>query len=81
MTAPTAMATPVLMLANVLPASEHDDRGGCAADRRAAAFDVSFALLAARFDDPGILRRATDEVLERFRQGGSSLMLLWWSLR
>lgn len=27
----------------------------------------------------GILRRPTSEVLERFRAGGSSLVLLWWA--
>jgi hypothetical protein len=42
------------------------------------AFNAAFALLAMRFDYPDILRRPTDEVLERFRQGGSSLVLLWW---
>ena len=39
------------------------------------AFNASFALLAARFDYPDILRRPTDEVLERFRQGGTGLVL------
>jgi Domain of unknown function (DUF4386) len=43
------------------------------------AFNVAFGLLAARFDYPDILRRPTDEVLGRFHQGGSSLVLLWWS--
>ena len=43
------------------------------------AFNASFALLAARFDYPDILRRPTDEVLERFRQGGAGLVLAWWS--
>ena len=42
------------------------------------AFNVAFGLLAARFDYPDILRRRTDEVLERFRQGGSGLVTLWW---
>lgn len=42
------------------------------------AFNAAFAALAAKFDYPDILRRPTDEVLERFRQGGSSLVLLWW---
>ena len=31
-------------------------------------FNVSFALLAQRFDYPDVLRRPTDEVLKRFRQ-------------
>jgi Domain of unknown function (DUF4386) len=43
------------------------------------AFNVAFGLLAARFDYPDILRRPTDEVLTRFRQGGSGLVLLWWT--
>jgi hypothetical protein len=32
-----------------------------------------------RFDYPDILRRPTEEILERFRAGGSSLVLLWWA--
>ena len=43
------------------------------------AFNVAFAALAARFEYPDILRRGTGEVLERFRAGGSSLVLLWWA--
>ncbi|SFS07785.1 protein of unknown function [Microbacterium sp. cf046] len=43
------------------------------------AFNVAFAALAARFAYPDILRRPTAEILERFRAGGSSLVLLWWS--
>lgn len=43
------------------------------------AFNATFALLAARFDYPGILRRPTEEVLDRFRAGGSALVLLWWA--
>jgi len=42
------------------------------------AFNVAFALLAARFDYPNILRKSTDETLARFRQGGSALVLVWW---
>src|SRR3954453_3596536 len=42
------------------------------------AFNAAFALLAARFDYPEILRRPTDEVLTQFREGGSGLVLLWW---
>jgi len=42
-------------------------------------FNSSFALLGLSFDYPGILRRPTSEVLTRFRQGGSSLVFLWWS--
>jgi uncharacterized protein DUF4386 len=43
------------------------------------AFNALFALLASRFDYPDILRRPTDEVLRRFRQGGSGLVLVWWA--
>lgn len=41
-------------------------------------FNWCFALLAARFEYPQILRRPTAEVLERFRAGGSGLVLIWW---
>jgi hypothetical protein len=43
------------------------------------AFNAAFGLLAARFDYPEILRRPTAEVLSRFREGGSALVLLWWA--
>jgi hypothetical protein len=42
-------------------------------------FNANFALLGKRFDYPDILRRPTAEILERFRAGGSSLILLWWT--
>ena len=42
-------------------------------------FNANFALLGMRFDYPDILRRPTEEILERFRAGGSSLILLWWA--
>lgn len=42
------------------------------------AFNTAFAALAAVFDYPDILRRPTREILERFRNGGSALVLLWW---
>ena len=42
-------------------------------------FNVWFTVLAKRFDYPDILRRPTDEILERFRNGGSSLILTWWA--
>jgi hypothetical protein len=42
-------------------------------------FNATFALLGARFDYPDILRRPTDEILERFHAGGSPLILLWWA--
>jgi hypothetical protein len=43
------------------------------------AFNAAFTLLAARFDYPDILRRPTSEVLERFRAGGTGLVVLWWA--
>jgi hypothetical protein len=43
------------------------------------AFNVAFGVLSARFDYPDILRRPTDEVLARFREGGTGLMLVWWA--
>lgn len=42
-------------------------------------FNVLFALLAARFDYPDVLRRPTSEVLARFRAGGTRLLLIWWA--
>jgi hypothetical protein len=44
----------------------------------AFAFNAAFALLAARFDYPDILREPTADVLAKFRAGGTSLVLLWW---
>jgi len=41
-------------------------------------FNATFALLGTRFDYPDILRKPATEILERFRAGGSSLILLWW---
>jgi hypothetical protein len=43
------------------------------------AFNAAFALLAARFDYPDVLRRPTAEVLAAFRAGGTSLLLTWWA--
>jgi hypothetical protein len=42
-------------------------------------FNVGFTLLGQRFDYPDILRRPTHEVLERFRAGGTALVLIWWA--
>jgi hypothetical protein len=42
------------------------------------AFNAAFAALAATFDYPEILRRPTAEILDRFRRGGTKLVLLWW---
>jgi hypothetical protein len=43
------------------------------------AFNAAFAGLSARFEYPDILRRPTDEVLARFREGGAGLVTLWWA--
>jgi Domain of unknown function (DUF4386) len=43
------------------------------------AFNGAFAALAVRFDYPDVLRRPTRDVLARFRDGGTSLQLLWWA--
>jgi hypothetical protein len=43
------------------------------------AFNAAFAALAAKFDYPDILRKPTQEILQQFRDGGSGLVLLWWS--
>jgi hypothetical protein len=42
-------------------------------------FNAGFTLLAQRFDYPDILRRPTHEVLDRFRAGGTALVLIWWA--
>jgi hypothetical protein len=41
-------------------------------------FNATFALLGKRFEYPDVLRRSADEILDRFRAGGSLLILLWW---
>ena len=42
------------------------------------AFNGAFTALASRFDYPDVLRHPTSEVLAKFREGGNSLVLLWW---
>ena len=42
-------------------------------------FNAAFSALAVKFGYPDILRSPTEEVLDRFRKGGSSLVLLWWA--
>jgi Domain of unknown function (DUF4386) len=42
-------------------------------------FNATFTLLARRFDYPDILRRPPGEILERFRAGGSALVITWWA--
>ncbi len=43
------------------------------------AFNAAFAALAATFDYPDILRRPTADILQKFRDGGSRLVVLWWA--
>ena len=43
------------------------------------AFNAGFAALAAKFDYPDILRKPSQEILQRFLDGGPGLVLLWWS--
>jgi hypothetical protein len=42
-------------------------------------FNAGFTMLAQRFDYPDVLRRPTHDVLERFRAGGATLILIWWA--
>jgi hypothetical protein len=42
------------------------------------AYNVLFATLARTFDYPDILREPTKDVLRRFSEGGSRLVLTWW---
>lgn len=42
------------------------------------AFNAAFGVLSVKFGYPDILRRPTEEVLDRFRKGGSGLILIWW---
>lgn len=50
---------------------------GAATTAFAIAFNLPYALLAARFDYPGVLRQPADEVLLRVAEGGASLVLIW----
>ncbi len=43
------------------------------------AFNVTFFLLQRAFEYPDILRKPTDHILRRFKQGGVSLRLLWYA--
>ena len=43
------------------------------------AFNAAFATLAATFDYPDILRKPTADILSRFREGGTRLVVLWWA--
>jgi hypothetical protein len=43
------------------------------------AFNVAFGALAATFDYPDILRQPTGNVLAKFREGGTTLLVWWWA--
>jgi hypothetical protein len=42
------------------------------------AYNGLYTLLARSFDYPDILRQPTGQILERFTDGGSRLVLIWW---
>ena len=42
-------------------------------------FNATIAVLGKRFGYPDILRRPTEEILERFWAGGPVLIMLWWA--
>jgi hypothetical protein len=52
---------------------------GLAALLLAIGFNLPFALLAARFDYPDILRHPAGEVLQSFAAGGPGLVLTWYA--
>jgi hypothetical protein len=58
---------------------DHGERRRTAADRCVDRLQRAFALLAARFDYPDILREPTADVLAKFRAAGTPLVLLWWA--
>ena len=43
------------------------------------AFNVTFFMLQKAFEYPDILRKPTDTILQRFRQGGGSLRRMWYA--
>lgn len=52
---------------------------GAAAMTLAVAFNLPYAVLAATFDYPAILRRPAAEVLAAFAGGGDALVLTWYA--
>ena len=52
---------------------------GIAAIALAILFNLPYAILAASFDYPAILRRPPAEVLTRFAEGGAGLVLTWYA--
>jgi hypothetical protein len=45
----------------------------------ALGFNVPYAILAASFDYPGILREPPEHILEAFSAGGASLVMTWYA--
>lgn len=41
-------------------------------------FNIPYSILTATFDYPGILRAPTAEILEKFSQGGTGLIAVWY---
>src|SRR5512143_1450286 len=41
--------------------------------------NIPYGLLIANFDYPDILRQSPEFILRRFHEGGTSLILTWWS--
>lgn len=52
---------------------------GASAMALAVAFNAPYAVLAATFDYPAILRRPAPEVLAAFAEGGAPLVLTWYA--
>lgn len=52
---------------------------GASAMALAVAFNAPYAVLAATFDYPGVLREPAHEVLTKFAEGGSQLVLTWYA--
>ena len=52
---------------------------GASAMALAVAFNAPYAVLAATFDYPAILRRPAPEVLSAFAEGGAPLILTWYA--
>lgn len=53
---------------------------GAASIGQALYYNAAFAVLAARFDYPDILRQPVPEVMARFAAGGAGLILAWYAL-
>jgi len=53
--------------------------GGAAAMTLGVGFNIPYAVLAALYDYPQILRRPASEALQRFAEGGAPLILAWYA--